>query len=257
LWSKLFGGNTRRELLQFKEQIAVYSSEATQDCASHDEALVRFYGEFEALFGERPQMLAENERALVMGVSKRVWDSVTVQMHPDPRIPGNKYDAYKELMTEFFSGTHMVFLEEEGESFVEELKASHVQPLERVSSHYVQKVGDAKHLHLMGKQLPEVLFHEGMYYYDNNGLKLLPDHALSGDQLSKKRKVLWIQTERTPDGPKWSDLLYHRSVDFVQYFVLKNIFKVERPQIARYVGPNGRSLPDKQPIVLRQPRNKF
>ena len=217
--------------------------------SSLEEAELKFFGEFSKIFGKTPKAMSDNEKELIKKTSKLIWESKEVNKN---------YEKYKENMIEFYSGSHMLFVLPEGVSILETLKS---KALERVSSHYVEKVGDEMHHHIMGSQLPETLFHEGVFaekegailpgkYYEapqNGKAKVLSDQEKTG---AKKVKAFWIQTERTPDGPSWKDLLYHRTVDFVQYFLLKNVFHSPRPQIANYVGPKGRGVPDSRPIVL-------
>jgi len=214
--------------------------------SSETEARCQFNMEFKEQFKHRPSRLEKNEALLLDVISKRIWDSKNVQEKPKEK----QYEEYKRLMTEFYVGSHMLFEEADDESILELLEnqiGPGVEP--RFSSHY-GKVGDEVQHHIMGKQLPELLFHHGIFKQKKE--RVIPGSYSKIDLPKDKQfKAFWIQAERTPDGPSRLSWLKHRTVDFVHYFFLKKIAKSNRPQIAKYVGPFGRGVPDSNPIIVR------
>lgn len=221
---------------------------------SEAEARCRFSREFKSQFQCIPRGLLKREAILLDMISKRIWSSKNVQQ----KASNEKYGEYKKLMTEFYVGSHMLFEEKENESVLKQLERSIREGIEnRVSSHY-GKVGAETHRHIRGKQLPETLFYHGIFNLKGGKKKqVVPGIYAHGQKNSRvfsksnQFKAFWIQTERTPDGPKFKNWLKHRSVDFLQYFFLKNVLKSKRPQIANYVGPWGRGVPDSNPIIVR------
>src|SRR5262249_2937136 len=155
------------------------------------------------------------------------WESKNVQGNK------NEYEKYKELMTEFYIGSHMLFEERDEGSILSELETKIKKGIEeRYSSHY-KPVGTERHHHVRARQHPEILFHKGTFLHGQPG-KYAPDSSKDENQF----KAFWIQTERTPDGPNFLSMLKHRMVDYVQYFFLKHVLNSERPQISSYIGPN-------------------
>lgn len=219
-------------------------------------ARVRFSNHFKETFHTTPKALIEKEAVLVDLISKKIWYSSNVQDKDETE----RFAKYSELMAEFYSGSHMIFEEDQEEQFIPTLKAT-IQSKKgvgiRVSSHY-GKIGEETHHDIQGQQLPEILFHEGTFAAktEKNKLKIIPGKYLA--KLTEKEKedtqkihAFWIQNERTPDGPGWLNWIKHRTLDFGHYYFLKKIIHSPRPQIANYVGPKGRGRPDTNPIFIR------
>jgi len=204
----------------------------------------KFDANFRALFQVQPEMPTYSEREFIDFISRKIWDSRNVQKLDEKE----KYKAYEQLMTEFYSGSHMLFEENSKESILKELKQKFGnQIIERFSSHYGAVGSETQHS-FRGRQLPEILFHEGFFEIKDG--KIIPaKYADSGIPEQNKFKAFWIQTEKTAERGDFSSWFWHR-VDFVQYYFLKNIIKSDRPQIANYVGPLGRGVPDTNPIII-------
>lgn len=209
----------------------------------HETAISQFKYEFSSIFNRRLKRLSPADEKTISLVSQKIWNSKMVQQSEDC------YGVYKKCMTEFFIGTHIVFRDDDRSFF----KALDEGSLERNSSHY-GKVGSHKQRHIMGSALPETLFFKGHLGLCNGQIKAgkywkhLPEEH---KQQHTPIKVVWIQAENTPDGPNFFDWLYHRTIDFVVYFVLKNVLKSERPQIGPYTTKEGlRGLPDTSPLFI-------
>ncbi len=253
IWLSLFGGLHKEELTSLHNKINNVISQIDDEnnglVLTNQHARCKFFSEFKDIFSTTPKALTRNEAILVENISKKIWDSKNIQNLPD----SDKYAEYKKLMTEFYIGTHMLFEEEENNSLLNTL-STNAQVEERYSSHY-GRIGGEKQHHIRGAQIPEALFHEGFFAVkkaDNKPLVGKYFKNLTAEQQSdaKAKKFFWIQTERTPDGPDLKSLIYHRTVDFVQYIFLKHVLRSERPQIATYKAAQGRGLPDSNPIVV-------
>ncbi len=136
----------------------------------------------------------------------------------------------------------------------------------RISSHY-GSIGSEKQHHIEGSLFPEWLFHHGdlAYLAEDSSILTHEGKARYFDYFnqhqqqkltSKHKKTLftWSQNENTPDGPRIGDLLWHRLVDVVYYWFLKNVLHSERPQVARYTSKElGRGRPDSKPIIVQTP----
>jgi hypothetical protein len=253
IFLKIFGPSQKRKDLE-NLLLQLNIKEQSDPVASHEEALLKFYGEFQTLFKTRPKARSKNDQVLIDRISQMIWESK------------QDYEKYKKMMQEFFIGTHMLFVEtEKGNSTLEYLRKNATVNF-RVSSHY-GKVGAQTHNHIMGTQLPEVLFHEGDFgkkdkkilkgkYFEKpmNHNPELPCFILSEQERKEYQKIhaFWIQCERTPDGPSWGDWLVHRTVDFSLYLFLKKVRKVKRPQVAYYKSSElGRGLPDFKAIIIQ------
>jgi hypothetical protein len=159
-------------------------------------------------------------------------------------------------MTELYVGSHMLFEEAKDESIIhvlctkinpkkKPLKKGHVE--ERLSSHYIPR--SEKQLHIRGDHIPEALFYKGLF--ERHKESIVPCKYANHAHKKNHFKAFWIQTERTPSGPNWISLIKHSLVDYVQYFFLKYILRYSRPQIANYIGPKGRGVPDTNPIIIK------
>lgn len=178
---------------------------------------------------------------------------------------GNELE-YNDFMTEFLIGSHIVLELEGQKSILEKFKVT-----KRVSSHYVDNIGDKTHYWVSGQEVIAGALcgeTEMPVTVTDKGESELVAKGKSWEQYQKNenkseavksKKFFWIQTERNPDGPKILDYIKHRLFDFVIYFFLKNIFKYDRPQVSRYTARAvkdvgtvvGRGRPDTNSIHLR------
>lgn len=265
IWGYIRGSEYRRHQREIQhvaqelhDMITTFLQRNCKDGVSienESHARCHFSLRFKTLFGCHPKALIKKEAILVHTISNRIWNSANVQSQVGPE----KYNTYERLMSEFYSGTHMLFEENDDESVLTELERQIGHGIEvRDSSHY-GKVGAQKHRHIRGEHLPETLFFHGLFAKNEEAQKdecpIVPGkYAPAEHPRDLCFKAFWIQTERNPDGPDWTSWLKHRTLDFVQYFFLKVVFRRSRPQIANYIGPHGRGLPDHTPIIIRQLR---
>lgn len=224
------------------------AAEINSELAARCEFTLRF----KKLFKCTPRPFLKGEAILVDTLSKRIWNSKNVQEVDEQQ----KYSKYEELMTELYVGSHMLFEEARDESIIRSLyakvnpkkrllKKGHIE--ERLSSHYVPR--REKQLHIRGDHIPEALFYKGVFERHKESI-VTCRYARDAHKINHF-KAFWIQTERTPNGPNFISLIKHNLVDFIQYFFLKYILRHSRPQIAHYIGPKGRGVPDTNPIIIK------
>lgn len=203
----------------------------------HEVALLFFMNNFNTYLNRRARPISDEDKQLLHVISDVYW-----------KYSGGNKNIYNEWMTEFFVGTHKVIRDDD------EFYLKHLEFISRNSSHY--KNGEQQR-HIMGSLIPEALFHEGDFAYDLKTRTIVGGKywsELSEAQKAGKEKIhcFWIQTENTPDGPGWLDLIYHRTWDFARYVFYKHLLKSDRPQIGPYKKANGdRGLPDHTPLFIQ------
>ena len=240
---------------------------------SHLEALTLFMSEFQRRFGVKPDAMKGAEIFDFIEMGRRVWESSNVQTQP----LDERYAKFAELMEEDAIGSHILIVEQPGTPTLFETVSQRVGGIakpadpytkistkleERVSSHY-GKVGDEIHHHIRGNLFSEMLMHHGTVGFKERNVVLQGGKAAYWTQLNETEKagaaetrVTWRQKESYPDGPDWKSWMLHRTVDFLLYAFLKNVAKVDRPQVAKHklVHAEGRTgvrgLPDTKPVVI-------
>lgn len=285
VFSRCIFGSSQQDELQpiINHLINVYLNNPPNQeppISNHLEALEHLMSEFEQHFGVKHNALKGAEICDLLSVSERIWDSGNVQdKATDARI-----GEYIRLMSEEFIGSHMLFEEAPGQTTlintigarvggVDEQNAPYKKISDhlewRDSSHYVEKVGDEKHLHIRGNCFSEMLMFRGDVGIQPNGKITLHENiekktkkavywkelSLEEQRNSIQMTATWRQKESYPDGPDWTSWTLHRTVDFLMYAFLKKVIKSERPQVAKYKLKDGsRGLPDTNPIIIRQYR---
>lgn len=221
-------------------------------------AFEHFILEFNEVFpSAQLKPMSEPEKKLMDQITDRIWKSANVQECP----PQERYVAFRDLMKQFYSGAHLVFEEQEADSFLKQLQEKvgftpdkhnlgDKMLAGRVSTHYVKKVGEQDHVHLAGRQIPETVFSEVLLPVKDGsvipGIRADMYQEQHPKESIKTKKVFWIQTENHPDGPDWRSFLLHRTFDFLNYMFRKMFY----PKQAN-VGPFGYGPGDKHPIIIR------